>query len=184
MAKKLTIDERDLIAVDIPDAKIIFRQPIVGEDDHPCFALSPDGTRAIVSAGGQVCCGISLAKRSSGPTRAATYAHAHEKKAADANHCWEVAFSADGRWALEAAAVRSTLFDVETGRGVRTLALPFGTALAFSPDGAQLLAGGPAPTAGASSLELWDVARGARVRVLAARGETTWSPGPPTVSAR
>jgi hypothetical protein len=101
------------------------------------------------------------------------------KKAADANHCWEVAFSADARWVLEAAAAGSILFDVQTGRVVRTLALPFGTALAFSPDGAELLAGGPAPTAGAPSLELWDVARGARVRVLAASGETravAWSP--------
>ena len=177
--EEVTIDERDLIAFDIPDAKIIFRQPIAGEDDHPCFALSPDGTRAIVSAGGEV----SLWDLAS---ETVVWTHSRSdvrpratKKAADAHHCWEVAFSADGRWALEAAAARSTLFDVKTGRVVRTLALPFGTALAFSPDGTELLAGGPAPSAGGSSLELWDVARGARVRALAARGETravAWSP--------
>ena len=114
-----------------------------GDDDHPCFALSPDGTRAIVSAGGEVSLwDLASEKVVWTHSRGDVRPHA-SKKAADANRCWEVAFSADARWALEAAAARSTLFDVKTGRVVRTLALPFGTALAFSPDGTQLLAGGP-----------------------------------------
>jgi len=174
------IDQRDVVAFDIPEARIIFRKPVDDDDDHPCFALSPDGARAVVSAAGKFSL-WDLATEKTVWTHARADARPRaSKKAADANHCWEVAFSADGRWVLEAAPAESILFEVQTGRVARTLALPFGTALAFSPDGTQLLAGGPARPAGAaSSLELWDVTRGARVRVLPAPGDTravAWSP--------
>jgi WD40 repeat protein len=166
------VDDKSVIALDVASGKAVFKQPV--DDEHPCLALSPDGKRALVSSSGNVAL-WDLA------TGKAIWRHAREGKDVAAVHCTGAAISPDGRVAVTAAPAASLVLDVGTGQVLRKMALPAGAVLAFSPDGARLLAGG-AFTAGKPALELWDVRRGQRIRSFAPRdsGEridaAAWSP--------
>jgi hypothetical protein len=163
------IDQQDLVAVDIPSATVVFRQPV--DDDSPCFAVSPDGKQAVVSSSGAVALWDLTASKT-------LWRRPRDGKDASAARCTAVAFSPDGRLAVKAARAGALLLEVKSGQLLRTLALPFGGVLAFSPDGGQLLVGGEA-NGDKPSLELWDVKRGQRIHALPAAGDIkamAWSP--------
>jgi WD40 repeat protein len=78
----------------------------------------------------------------------------------------DAAFSPDGRFALAAVGGNVSLYDLKSGRVVRTFAPGEGvTAVTFAPDGKRFLAGSPAlPGQRSGTITLWDVATGKRLR--------------------
>ena len=149
------IDPSLIIGYEVQGKEVIRLEGHAGSVD--CLASSPDG-RLLISGGrdGTVrlwdpALGREL-RRLEGPSGAVSH----------------VAFSADGRRCL-AAADDVWIWDVATGKVVRSLDNGFAHAGAFTPDGRRVLTDGPD-----SALRLWDVASGRLLRRFEGHTETVW----------